>query len=132
MKSNDYLTKGIVPAVVCHILTFFCVMIAIPLFCRGWRDAIWVSLRIIVAVALTASFAIMYPDIRPMVYFFLSVIQDMMGFIFRPQLSRIYGIPLTPLGEFEYIGQVFVWVTCIVILQMIVIAAVRQLNIRKK
>ncbi len=132
MKNIDYLTKGIFPAVICHILTFFCVMVVIPLFCRGWRDVIWVSLRITGAAVLAVIFTARYPDMNPVIYFFLSVVQDLMGFILRPQLSRIYGIPLTPLGEFEYIGQVFVWITGIVILQMIVITTVRQFNTEKK
>jgi len=132
MSDKNYFSKSILPAIICHIVTFLFVMVMVPVFCRGWRDMIWFSLRIISAVLIAAIFTIKYHDMHPMVYFFLSVIQDLLGFVFRPQLSRIYGIPLTPLGEFEYIGQVFVWITGIVILQIIVIAVVRQWYMRKK
>lgn len=129
--NNNFFIKNTVPYVLCHTVTFVITMWLVPMLCRGWRDVLWFSLRIIAAVLIAAAFTVKYSDMHPMLYFFLSVVQDLLGFIFRPQLSRIYGISSTPLGEFEYIGQVFVWITGIVILQMIVIAAVRQLNMRK-
>ncbi len=122
MNDKRYFSENVLPAIICHLFTFMVVMVIVPVFCRGWRDVRWFSLRIIAAVLIAVLFTVKHPDMHPVVYFFLSVIQDLMGFIFRPQLSRIYGISSTPLGEFEYIGQIFVWITGIVILQMVVIA----------
>lgn len=125
MTTKDKLNKIFIPAALCHIITFILTMWLVPALCSGWPDIRWISLRIIAAVAVMVFFTLHFTDISAVVYFFMSVVQDMLGFALRVPLSRIYGIPSTPLGEFEYIGQIFVWITGIVILQMIIISVTK-------
>ncbi|MBQ8603932.1 MAG: hypothetical protein IJ410_03705 [Oscillospiraceae bacterium] len=100
-------------------------MVIIPMLAKGVPDIIWLSLRITAVVGIAVMFAAKYPSVNIALYFFMSVVQDIIALVFMPQISRIYGISQTPLGEFEYIGRVFVWITGIVILQMIVIAVIQ-------
>ena len=128
MRNNELKISSLLCALMCHIATFLLVMVIIPVFCGGWRDILWISLRIAAAIAVAVLFTWSFRDINAIVYFFMSMVQDILAFVFRPLLCRIYGISMTSLGEFEYIGQVFVWITAIVILQMAVIAVVNSIK----
>ena len=76
MTTKDKLNKKFIPAALCHIITFLLTMWFVPALCSGWPDILWISLRIIAAVAVMVIFTLHFTDISAVVYFFMSVVQD--------------------------------------------------------
>ena len=128
---NRFFREVFIPSVLCNIITFLAVFVAVPLLCRGWADFAWISARIIAATAVACAFTECSNRIGGITYYLISVVQDIMGYVFYKPLSSLYGIGSGALAEFEYIGQIFVWITCIALWQTLVIAVYKYIRKNK-
>ncbi len=101
--------KSVLTGALWGIGSFVFVHIIIPLLSVGLPDIVWIVADLCISAA---AFIMLYQKSKPSLLACLAVgfsVWVLLLTLFAAPLSKLYGIALTGLGVFEYIGVVALW-----------------------